>query len=367
MREEAIKKVLKECFCLEDNPFDPGRDPQCNFDFRASKASLAKPLDIFNINGLEPFFIKIGKFREAVEKAEAFIVESGWTPGVDLPPTFLVQAESGAGRSSLANYIAYLVKDRVIQGDAALHTETVQTEDYAQLVFSLKKVIEVHASTFSVDATKNAFAAYPDTLLDANAPKLNHLNNLFQMLARPMAAAPPLLVVVESITYKRRDWMQRLYETLSPLGVVLIFLTDEDRVRVAYDALTAPGDMSGCAVELGPLDKTLAVDFFDTRFRPYRLIGCGQANWELYPFGQDIFNMAFMSEAGESPAYGVKFLLAVFRRALNTKIYKLTPSFSQAGAQGGKPQLPPEQVVITWTDVEDAFRGVLRKAARARP
>ncbi len=364
MREELAKKVLKECYCLEDNPFDPSHDPQSTFDFRANRASLAKPLDIFNISELEPFFVKVGKFQEAVDEVGQFLIENAWTPGVDQPPTFLVKAQNGVGRTTLANYVAYLVKEQCVAGPAALYTLDVPNEDFAQLAFSLKKLIEVHARENKVAGCDIIFVTYPDTLLDSGTgPKLPLLNNVFQMLTKPMSDAPPLLVVMESITYEREDWMFRLYKMLSSLNVVLIFLTDDERVRMTYNELVEGGAMDGRSLELEPLDKALTLEFFDMRFGLYRPGGQCKGQWDLFPFGQDIFDIAFTPEKDDEddPAFGVKFLLTVFRGALNVKINKLSPSFAQAN-----PQLPPKQVAITWKDVEVAFRRAVRKAARGR-
>jgi hypothetical protein len=366
VKEELIKKVLRECYCLEDNPFDPSRDPQNTFDFRANKASLVKPLDIFNISALEPFFIKIGKFQEAVDEVEEFLIENNWTPGVDQPPTFLVKAENGMGRTTLANYIAYLVKDQRVAGVASLYTQDVPDENFAQFAFSLKKVIEVHAKESRITGCDSVFSTFPDALLDppgGGGPRLNLLNNVFQMLVKPLSNAPPLLLVVESITYEREDWMYRLYKMLSPLNVVFIFLTTDERVRMSYNELVEAGSMAGRSVELEALDQALTLKFFNVRFGLYRAAGPCAGQWYLFPFGQDIFDQAFKPEKDdeESPTFGIKFLLAVFRGALNLKINRLSKAFAQPN-----PQLPPDELAIIWNDVEDAFKRVVRKTARAK-
>lgn len=369
----GVTNVLNECFCLVEDPFDPKVDPHKKFSFSDRKASLSRSLDIFNIAELEYYFIKIGMFKDAVDQVANFLLGSGFNVASNNPPTFLIEAPTGAGRSSLASYIAYQVKKHS-GGKSALQTVPVGTEDEAKLAFSIKKLLEMHVKHENLSDCETVFVTYPDTLiLGPNGPDMSFLSTIFQQLSTCMVGAPPLLLIIEEITYERMGWLSNLYKMLAPLNVILIFLTNDVRVRKQYEKLRSNGDLTGCRVRLGKLDEQAAVDFFVQRLDSFRREKCDETKRNVFPFDPKVFTQAFKDEekhGGEgeqekaaSRAIGVKLLLNLFRQAFNLKLLELNQYFIESAGKHPKPELKLEELLITWDYFNNAYQNVIRAAA----
>jgi hypothetical protein len=347
--------ILNDCFCLMEDPFDPKIDPRKNFSFADKKAFLTQALDIFKFEELEYYFVKTGMFKNAVEKVEGFLGDSNYAVAANNPPTFLIEAPRGAGRSSLANQIAYQVK-QYINGDCALETVPVVGEDEAKLVFAIKKLLEAHIQRNKIPACEMVFTIYPDTLvLSPNGPDLVFLSTIFQQLRNCMLSATPLILIIEEITYERMGWMSNLYTMLAPLNVVLIFLASDYRVRKQYEKLITNGDLTGCWVGLNKLDQQSAINFLIERLDWFRKDKCDPTKLKVFPFDPKVFAQAFKDEKK-----GVKLLLIIFRRAFNLKVKELN-TMENAGQ---KPEeLTLEELLITWEYFDSGYREEVRAKA----
>ncbi len=340
--------VLDQCFCLVEDPFDPKVDPRKNFTF--TKAKLSATLDIFNIAELDSYFIKIGMFRDAVDRVANFLEGDGYDVATNTnTPAFLIQAPRGAGRSSLANQIAYQVK-QYIGGDCALQTVPVVGENDAKLLFLIKKRLETHIQRYGIQDCTSTFTTYPDNLLmSSNGPDLTLLSTIFEELTVCLKGAPPMLLIVEEIDYPKIGWISNLYRMVSPLNVVLIILTSDYRIRKHFEQLMNDGTLTGCWVGLNNLDRQAAIDFMIERLDWFRKEECDAKKLDVFPFDPSVFTQAFKDEDK-----GVKKLLGLFGRAFTFKLNELNDHPEPEN-------LTLEELLITWEYFDGSFRKVVRE------
>jgi hypothetical protein len=202
-------------------------------------------------------------------------------------------------------------------------------------------------------------STYPDNLIwvPPNGPDMSLLTTVFQQWATCLVGAPPLLLIIEEITYERMGWMANLFKMLAPLNVVLIFLTSEYRVRRQYERLIATGDLTGSWVGLEKLDEQTAVDFLIERLNWFRTNPCDATRTNVFPFDPKVFPQAFKDEKK-----GVKLLLIILRRAFNLKVKELNQHFMGNAGQPPR-QLTVEELLITWEYFDDGYRNEIRTAA----
>jgi hypothetical protein len=100
-----MQRLLLECFSLEEHPFEPETDNRNGLNFRALGVSLARPLDVFRVGGLEQYFVRVGPFNDAVLKIDAYLAAQGY-PGGGNAPAFLIE---GAKAWAAPQWPAFLV------------------------------------------------------------------------------------------------------------------------------------------------------------------------------------------------------------------------------------------------------------------
>lgn len=340
--------VLDSCFCLIEDPFNPKVDPRSNFSFVDNKTTLLLTLNIFKFKELEDYFVKIGMFGTAVQKVSDFLAPGDYDVGINNAPSFLIEAPGGAGRRSLANQIAYQLK-QYINGDCALETVPVVGEDVARLVFSIKKILESHVQNKNIPGCDAVFTIFPDSLVNPiTGPDLNLLTLMFTQLNQHMLGAPPLILLVQEITDGRKRWISTLQTMLAPLNIVLIFLTSEYEVRRHYENLIN-GNLNGCWVGLEKMDQQSATDFLTARLDSFRKNQCDPAKQNVFPFDPAVFQLAFQDENK-----GVNRLLSHFRRAFNLKVKELN--------QHQQPELlTVDELRITWKYFAEGVRETVQE------
>jgi hypothetical protein len=346
-----MQRLLLECFSLEEHPFEPEAD-QRGLNFRALGVSLARPLDVFRVGGLEPYFVRVGPFNDAVQKIDAYLAAQGY-PGGGNAPAFLIEGAKGVGRTTMASFLGYRIKT-LGGGSASLNNVPVTTEHLGRLLFTIKNLVNLHVTRHQIPNCEGAFALFSNADINPQDPSINYLGQIFAELAQCMGAAPPLILVIESITWERRDWITRLYAHLSPLNIVLVFLTDDRRIYNAFRDLRSGPTLNGLEVSLDKLDRRMAEEFLIHRLESFRSNQSPIAHRGLFPFVAQALNQTI--PPGEK--IGIKLLEQIFRGAFNIKLQELSPQY--LNAQPPNPQFQPQQLLIPFDYLRRYYSSALR-------
>jgi hypothetical protein len=346
------KRVLVECFSLDDNPFEPKIDAQRGLDFQKMGVSLAKPLDIFRVEPLKDYFAPVGAFDIAVQAVDAFFKRSNYPADGGPPPAFLIQGVQGVGRSTMAIFLAYQIKVRKL-GNASLKTVPVTSEHWGRLLFTIKKLIKQHVENYDIPNCDEAFDLFSDTDINPQDPSVSYLAQIFTNLGQCMVATAPLILVIESITWERRDWMADLYGLLNQLNVVLIFLTDDRRIFNTFRNVPKP---DGFEVGLNPFDRQMAEQFLTLRLKMFRRANSPQDKSGLFPFPSETLDLILPP----GKTYSIKWLEQVFRGAFNAKLKELLPLFKASKGQPPNPQVQRESLLIPYKELSSSYVSTLR-------
>jgi hypothetical protein len=335
---DARQRLLMECFSLVEHPFEPEADARRGLNFRALGVSLARPLDVFRVEALDSYFVRVGPFRDAVQQIDDYLVANGYPSGVSAP-AFLIEGARGVGRTTLASFLGYRIKTRSA-GIASLNNVPVTTEHFGRLLFTIKNLVNLHVTRHQIPNCETAFALFLNADINPQDPSINYLGQIFAELAQCMAAAPPLILVIESLTWERRTWIERLYALLSPLNIVLVFLTDDRRVHNFFRELRTGSTLNGREVSLDKLDRQMAEEFLKHRLDIFRSHPSPIEKTGLFPFVAQTLNQTI--RPGEK--IGIKLLEQILRGAFNVKMEELYPQF--LNTQPPDPQFQPEQLLI---------------------
>ena len=346
------QRLLRECFSLVEHPFEPEADPRRNINFRTLGVSLARPLDVFRVKELESYFVRVGPFNDAVQQIDAYLGAQGY-PGGGNAPAFLIEGAKGVGRTTMASFLAYRIKTRA--GDvASLNNVLVTTEHFGRLLFTIKNLVNVHVTRHKIPNCEAAFAFYPDAAINPQDPEVSYLGQIFAELGQCMGISPPLILVIDSLTWERRSWVERLYALLSPLNIVLAFLTDDRRIYNAFRDLRSGPTLNGLEVSLDKLDRAMAEDFLKHRLEIFRCDKSPIGRTGLFPFVSQALNQTI--PPGEK--ISIKLLEQIFRGAFNIKLEELAPQY--VNAQPPNPQFQPEQLLIPFDYLSRYYSQALR-------
>jgi hypothetical protein len=346
------QRVLTECFSLTEHPFEPKVDPLLNVNFRMMGVSLSRALDVFRVAELKDYFLQVGPFKQAVADIESFL--SGPGSG-GTAPAFLIEGGEGVGRSTMANYVGYLIKEQN-QGAASLNTVPVPSDHFGKLLFTIKSLIALHVKQHNVPNCEAAFALFSDEVIGPQDPSVNYLSTIFAQLVSPMAVAPPLILIVESINWDRRDWMMRLYDLLSKLNIVLVFLTEDQKVYNIFQNLGSGPKLSGLAVSLDALDRQMAEEFLIERMGRFRSKPSPIDKQGLFPFASQALNGALRKNLE------IKKLEVLCRGAFNNKLSELSSRFKATNGQPPNPPIGAAELVISFDDFGNYVRQVIRSS-----
>jgi len=348
---EGNKRVLSECFSLLEHPFEPQGDPRRNLDFQALGVSLAKTLDVFKVKELGAFLLRTGPFETGINTIDGFL--DGLPAGGDAP-AFLIEGSKGVGRSTMANYIASRIKERN-QDKASLYEITVGSEHFGKLLFTIKAKIAAHIRKFQVSDCDDALNSYSEIAINPQDPSQEFLLQIFTDLRACLAGAPPLVLVIESINFMRQDWIEKLSDALGQLNVVLIFLTEDPRVRNHFVALRNGALLKGIEVRLTPLDRQMAEDFLKARLEAFRADQTPLDRAGLFPFVSQVL----MEAIPPGKTIGIKLLEYIVHGAFNMKVEELAPKFP-APNQEPNPPIMLEQMVIPFEYLKRYYASSLR-------
>jgi hypothetical protein len=346
------QRLLMECFSLVEHPFEPEADARRGLDFRTLGVNLARPLDVFRVEALNEYFVRVGPFNDAVQQIDAYLGAQGY-PGGGNAPAFLIEGAKGVGRTTMASFLGYRIKTRG-GGIASLSNVPVTTEHFGRLLFTIKNLVNVHVTRHKIPNCEPAFAFYSDAAINPQDPEVSYLGQIFAELTQCMGAAPPLILVIDSITWERRSWTERLYALLSPLNIVLVFLTDDRRVYNAFRDLRSGPTLNGLEVSLDKLDRQMAEEFLKHRLEIFRSDQSPIAHMGLFPFVSQALNQTI--PPGEK--IGIKLLEQIFRGAFNIKLQELFPQY--LNTQPPDPQFQPEQLLIPFDYLSRYYSKALR-------
>jgi len=343
-------EVLQKYYLFESHPFEPTIDARTQFDFQRQNVSLLTELNVFQYTELKSCFIEVGPFAKAIADLSQYFGALGYSSAGGDQPALLIQGSPGSGRGSMANYAADIVKQIITQsgcGLPSLKTVFVPTESQGKLLILIKQKIEAHLNKNPQQGVQDIFAEYKD-LIDPKAPDQSFLEALLNALKTPLTAAPPLILIVDPITWDRRDWIKWLYRLVSPLNVLLIFITEEYRVVPFFDDLVDKNMIQGKSVRLTGLSVTEGLKFAEARLDHFRSTNVDP---KVFPFELDAFQKIFTGPP--EGRVGVKFLIQVLRGSLNRKMSKLSQSYT------APPPLPTD-IRITWADIAESYEIIIR-------
>jgi hypothetical protein len=343
-----IQQVLANHFYLEDHPFSPHIDHQNNFDFQKNKALLTKPLDVFRVNDLDRYYSKVGVFGSEIARVTAFLNNLGLIDE-GRPPAILVEGERGCGADSMANYIAYLIKQRCQAPPTLLSMPPVDSENRAKGLLAAEMTLEMHIEEQHLQGCDALLRRFNERIHPTDPDEML-LKLLFSNLRPKLEGAPWLILISGPVTYLRSDWINTLHEQLSPLNVSFIFITDDPKVTVQFESQVQTGNIiPGHTVRLTGLDRKEGQDLLEARMKFFRLANSPANKVGLFPFEQVAFDQLFQGHPQNKVV--IKKLIEHCQRALNKKVGELSR------AQGAAPPSP----FITW----DYFTTTLAEVIRA--
>jgi hypothetical protein len=348
--------VLRELFFLSDNPFAPSEDPQRNFRFGTRGAYLNRALNVFEVAELLEYFVKVGPFGSAVTDLDEYLENTGYPQGGAYPPAFYIYGATGAGRSTMAYYIAHRIRERAGPAGVMLGEVPVKGSDLAKHLFSIKGFIKRHATRQEAEAALEIIKEY-ETQMNALEPNERLLKEMFTMLRPNMMGLPPLILVMENLEYVHHDrWFGELYRTLKELNVVFIFI-GEDALADRFEGLLRSKVISGLIVSLDKLDRQAGVEFLQRRVETFRLPTLPPGRHNLFPFIEQELDVAFKDPA----ALDLRYMLNLLNGALKLRLKKLAPFYAAPRAGGDPPQFADEELCITAELIEESIKTLMRK------
>jgi len=351
-------EVLADCFSLEEHPFDPQVDTRRRLDFRRRGISLSKPLDVFNVEELKDYFVRTGPFKDAIQQIKDYLVANNYPTGGGYPPAFLIEGAKGVGRSTMASFLAYQIKKRNA-GGASFNTLPVPSEHFGKLLFTIRNFVRGHINRFQIPNCDEALNFYTDQAINPPDPSVDYLRQIFAQLGNCMGAAPPQIIVIESITWQRKEWMVQLYEYLSPLNIVLIFLSEDRRVFNAFRELRNSPRLFGLEVSLDALDRQMAEEYLASRLANFRSAQAPADKAGLFPFAAQVLSQTF----APGQKIGIKLIETIFRGAFNTKLDELAARYEQPN-QAPNPPIRSEELLIPYESVSKYYKFSLSMPGR---
>jgi hypothetical protein len=351
---DARKKILTDWFILVDNPFAPEQDAR-GFNFGVKNARLTRPLNVFEIGELIDYFVQVGSYEKAVEEITNYLAEIEYPYGAAYPPAFYVYGESGAGRSSMAYFIAHLIKDKWNPGShLSIKAVKVDGDNLANHLFAVMTSVKKHAQNNNCPEGVEVVEEF-EKKIKPEDPSEKLLRDMFTDLAPYVGGLPPLILIFENLEYKHHDeWFKELYAIFRDLNFVLIFLGQDNLLADIFEGLGE--DISGRVIHLGNLDQGTAVQFLEKRMGSFRLDGYPANADKLFPFYEKTLDIVF-----ENPRdLNLRLIITLFQRALRMKLEELMSSY--AGPQGGvEPRFEREQLLISKRLIEKSLRELVRK------
>lgn len=351
------QRVLADCFSLDEHPFDPQMDTRRKLDFRQRGVSLTRPLDVFNVEELKDYFIRTGPFKDAVQEIKDFLIATNYPNGSTYPPAFLIEGAKGVGRSTMASFLGYQIKKRNAVG-ASFNTVPVSSEHFGRLLLTIRNLVRGHINKYQIANCEAAMNFYSTEEINPQDPSVDYLRQIFGQLAPCMVTAPPQILVIESITWQRRDWIGQLYEYLSPLNIVLVFMTEDRRVFNAFRDLRNTPRLVGLEVSLDALDRQMAEEFLTSRLQNFRSAKTPANKIGLFPFAAQILDQTF--PPGQK--IGIKLLESIFRGAFNIKLDELSARYG--AEQPPNPPIRSEELLIAFEAVSRYYQVSLRTPGR---
>jgi len=349
-------RVLRELFFLADNPFSPGEDTQRNFKFGTRGAYLNRALNVFEVKELLEYFVKVGYFKSAVEDLDKYFLNSDYPKGGDYPPAFYIYGASGAGRSTMAYYIAHQIKERCKPAEAMLGEVVVKGSDLAKHLFSIKGFIKRHVKNQPGHPGLEIIEEI-ETQMTAAEPNERLLKEMFAMLRPSMIGLPPLILIMENLEYIHHDrWFGELYTNLRNLNVVFIFIGD-DALADRFEGLLRSEEISGIKVSLSSLDQKTGTEFLQQRVDTFRLPTFPDTADPLFPFFEQPLAVAFK----DPPVLNLRYLLNLLNTAFKLKLKILTPLYSNQRATDEPPQLCEKDLRITAELIEESIKTLMKK------
>jgi hypothetical protein len=349
-------KALRELFFLVDNPFSPTEDTERKFRFGTRGAYLNRALNVFEIKELLEYFVKVGYFKSAVDDLTEYLDNTDYPKGGAYPPAFYIYGASGAGRSTMAYYIAHRIKELSKQAEAALGEIPVKGSDLAKHLFSIKGFIKRHAAKHEVQACLDIIQEY-DAQMTAAEPNERLLKEMFSMLRQSMIDLPPLILIMENLEYIHHDrWFGELYTILKDLNVVLIFIGD-NALTDRFERLLRDEVISGLVVSLSSMDREMGTSFLQSRVDTFRLSTFPAGANRLFPFFEPELAVAFK----DPPVLNLRYMLNLLNTALKLKLRKLAPFYTGQEGPGAAPQFSEDELRITAELIEDSIKTLMKK------
>lgn len=342
LRDDVLKSL-----CLAEHPFSPERDPIRNREFRDKKLSLLSTLKMFDHPELADYYVRVGGFDQAAKRAEDALDANHFpTPGQQ-PPVVLIQGNAAVGRSSFAEYLAYRLRakwEAAFPGNVpTLQRIKIEGENIARLMYRIKIYLRDHTDLNSVAGAARLYKRWEDDG-GANEPNESQLESLFGDLADAMQDAPPLILIIRTITYERMGWIARLGTRLTAMNVIPIFITDSRLVST----LVANEHPSVVALALAPLDSAQAQQFVEQRINTFRKPGCAHGHKALDPFDPITLTNAF---EGRAQGLGVRFFIEVMCGAFEEFLKDLGGKLNDPGYKPASTDL-----LVQWRHVSDGYR-----------
>jgi hypothetical protein len=358
-----MKRVLEDWWCLDTHPFEPDRDRRRNFDFRRQGVSLENPLDVFYVNELVHYYARIGAFGDAEKEIRHVLQTLRYPGGGVVPPAVLIEGANGAGRSSLANLIAYIVQDRwrAVDPDRAKDAQLLEVpvtgENFAKLLFTIKQSVQQHADECGLQACQSIFRTWSDEAVGgANNPEEGYLETFLLRLKQCMRAAPPLILLIEPIKYQQREWVNRLHAILAPLNIMPIFTTENPNVTAVVRGSISQSRLRGVTLCLRGLTEQETCELLMERLATFRPDGAPPDRQDLFPFAPEAIEQAFRDQANGLP---IKLALMLLRDAFNAKL-------SELAELPEDPTPARDALLVRWEDFVGSYSEKVRQATQRR-
>jgi hypothetical protein len=342
---------LRDLFYLEEHPFDPDRDPVSNFDFRGQRVALTRGLELFRFSELQRFYSRVGAFGVAAASARKGVIASGYPLAGGYSPVALIFSSQGQGFSSLASFVASVVRDAAPNPKPVLQRQPVASDHFGKALYLIAKQLLAHlqgAGSMVADQLKDGLSSLKPE--DPDEPIL--LSLLGSLSGDVGNTVPPLLLVLEKISYSRRDWPERLHRILNGFNVMLICHTDDPRVPPFFQRDVSAARYPGFLLTLDGLTREEALAFLRERLSLFRSQAAPAEKTGLYPFLEAEVNSAFTGQDRLKISLLIFLLSGRFRQKLD--------ELQAAPAAGSA---PPATSAPSTATVSATYRSAIRNVA----
>ena len=331
-------------FHLRDNPFAPEQGLHVRPDIELKL--FEGQLDAFR------YFIQLEAFAKAQELIDDLVYGETTSLLTGTLPCVIIVGPRGAGRGTMADYLAYRLREECASHKMPLPSmQTVRedSEDTARVLQAVRAPVLEHLRANGVpvgEVLQNV------GIVDGGLPEVEPLSQLYRALAGKVKATLPILVLaVEGITASREKWLTTLRNLLGPLRVFLVFFTEDTSVATLF--VSKPDTSVRLRVDVGELKEKDQLEFLQCRFKTLETAERADLSDPLFPYTKDVLRQAF--PAGEKTT--IKQFVTLCSAALDSRL----SDFRRA------PPVPGADASVSWDNFKRALARRLGRMPGAQP